>query len=328
MKTPKGECIKFKRGSGLFNGMSYIDLREAHEGLAMLATVRKNYEGYTERQVKKAILACQLQGMVVHPTDESFKQMVSNKSLRNSDIRVEDVTNAHAIFGPHLPGLRGKTVRVKPTRVEPEYLEIPDDFRKLHRYVTLTGDVMFVNGYPFLVTLSRNIRLFTVELLPSRTAKQLSSSLNKIVKIYARGGYIVRLILMDMEFEKVKSEMDSVEINTTAAREHVGEIERGIRTLKERCRCVLAGLRDLGWLYLHKWVVVHRLYHVTKMVNSFPAKKGISAAWLPREIVTGRTLDVSVDLCASFGVLVDASYDKMVTNDMGDRTHPCIALGA
>ena len=59
--------------------------------------------------------------------------------------------------------------------MEPEYLEIPDDFRKLHRYVTLTGDVMFVNGYPFLVTLSRNIRLFTVELLPSRTAKQLSS---------------------------------------------------------------------------------------------------------------------------------------------------------
>ena len=92
--------------------------------------------------------------------------MVSNKSLRNSDIRVKDVTNAHAIFGPHLPGLRGKTVRVKPTRVESEYLEIPDDFRKLHRYLTLTGDVMFVIGYPFLVTLSRNIRLFTVELLP------------------------------------------------------------------------------------------------------------------------------------------------------------------
>ena len=133
---------------------------------------------------------------------------------------------------------------------------------------------------------------------------------------------------MDMEFEKVKSEMDSVEINTTAAREHVGEIERGIRTLKERCRCVLAGLRDLGLLYFHKWVVVHCLYHVTKMINSFPAKKGISAAWSPREIVTGRALDVSVDLRASFGALVDASYDKMVTNDMGDRTHPCIALGA
>ena len=52
--------------------MPYIDVREAHEGLAMLATVRKNYEGYTERQVKKAILARRLQGMVTHPTDESF----------------------------------------------------------------------------------------------------------------------------------------------------------------------------------------------------------------------------------------------------------------
>ena len=98
VKTPKGECLKFKRGSGLFNGMPYIDLREAHEGLAMLATVSKNYKGYTERQVKKAILARRLQEMVAHPTDESFKQMVSNKSLRNSDIRVEDVTNVRAIL--------------------------------------------------------------------------------------------------------------------------------------------------------------------------------------------------------------------------------------
>ncbi len=37
---------------------------------------------------------------------------------------------------------------------------------------------------------------------------------------------------------------------------------------------------------------------------------------------------MSVDLRTSFGALVDASYDKMVTNDMGDRTHPRIALGA
>ena len=40
--------------------------------------------------------------------------------------------------------------------------------------------------------------------------------------------------MMDMEFEKVKDKkgMELVNVNKTAAREHVGEIERGIRYLK------------------------------------------------------------------------------------------------
>ena len=44
--------------------------------------------------------------------------------------------------------------------------------------------------------------------------------------IYAGGGFLVRLVLMDMEFEKVKDLVPLVDINTTAAREHVGLIER------------------------------------------------------------------------------------------------------
>ena len=47
---------------------------------------------------------------------------------------------------------------------------------------------------------------------------------------------------MDMEFEKVKDEIALVELNITAAREHVGEIERSIRVVKERRRCVYTSL--------------------------------------------------------------------------------------
>ena len=43
----------------------------------------------------------------------------------------------------------------------------------------------------------------------------------KVVYGYARGGFVVNLILMDMEFEKVKDALPLVEVNTTAAREHV-----------------------------------------------------------------------------------------------------------
>ena len=56
----------------------------------------------------------------------------------------------------------------------------------------------------------------------------------KVVYGYARGGFVVNLMLMDMEFETVKDELPLVEVNTTAAREHVPEIERRIRTIEER----------------------------------------------------------------------------------------------
>ena len=36
---------------------------------------------------------------------------------------------------------------------------------------------------------------------------------------------------MDQEFDKVVNEVELVEVNTTAAQEHVGEIERCIRTV-------------------------------------------------------------------------------------------------
>ena len=44
---------------------------------------------------------------------------------------------------------------------------------------------------------------------------------------------------MDMEFECLKDKIEGATVNTAAAREHVGEIERTIQVIKERCCCVL-----------------------------------------------------------------------------------------
>ena len=111
---------------------------------------------------------------LAHPTYETFKQMVSGKSLDNCSFVASDVTNARTIFEPNRPGLRGKTVGQRPDRVVPEYLGIPRDFYRLHHFVTLTADVMFVNGLAFFTTLGRDIRFGTVKHVLSLTAKQLA----------------------------------------------------------------------------------------------------------------------------------------------------------
>ena len=69
---------------------------------------------------------------------------------------------------------------------------------------------MFVNGMPFLITLYRRITMLTVEHIPSRTDKQLGSSLTKMVHLYARGGFVVSVVLMDQEFDKIVNDVPKI----------------------------------------------------------------------------------------------------------------------
>jgi len=89
--------------------------------------------------------------------------------------------------------------------VEAQFIKIPRDFYELHRFVTLAADVMFVNGIPFLTTRSRDIKFRTIEWLSSCLAKRLGSCLKNVIRDYGAGagGFVVCLILMDMEFEHV-----------------------------------------------------------------------------------------------------------------------------
>ena len=47
--TSTGKKVVFKRDTGICKWMSYIDLRNNKVGLAMIETVRKNFESYTKR---------------------------------------------------------------------------------------------------------------------------------------------------------------------------------------------------------------------------------------------------------------------------------------
>ena len=85
---------------------------------------------------------------------------------------------------------------------------------------------MFVNGIAFLISFLQNIKLLTVEHVPNRTVGQLAKSIMKFVKLSAQGGFQVKVVLMDKEFDKIRYAVGHLEINTTAAREHVAKIER------------------------------------------------------------------------------------------------------
>ena len=94
-------------------------------------------------------------------------------------------------------------------------------------------DVIFVNGVPFLVSAARCLKLVTAEFTPSRTAKQLAAGITRMIDLYACRGFQVGTVLMDNEFEKLQNFVPILAINTTVAKEHIPEVERKIRLIKE-----------------------------------------------------------------------------------------------
>ena len=91
--------------------------------------------------------------------------------IQNCPIIASDFSNAHIRFGKNLSGTRGNTVIQNPDRLVMNYFAVPKDFLKLHKFVTLVADVMFVNSTQFLITMSRGIKFVTDKHIPNRTAK-------------------------------------------------------------------------------------------------------------------------------------------------------------
>ena len=155
--------------------------------------------------------------MIGNPTKREFAGMVCEKLISNCPVTVHDINNSNRIFGPDLANLTGKMTRTKPERVRVKIVQIPWDFVQLHKYLTLVADVMFVNSLPFLVTSSRGLSLVTVEYLPSRMAKRLVHTLQRVFRIYGTAGFFVQVAMMDMEFEKLRDMLPNVTLITTAA---------------------------------------------------------------------------------------------------------------
>ena len=76
------------------------------------------------------------------------------------------MSNTYKIFGPDLAEINGKTMKKKPQRVVTDYVDIPIEIKMHLQKITLTGNVMFVNKIPFLVSFKRDIGPLTVGFSP------------------------------------------------------------------------------------------------------------------------------------------------------------------
>ena len=83
---------------------------------------------------------------------------------------------------------------------------------------------------------------------------------------------------MDNEFEKVRNHLPAINLNLPAAGEHVAEIERQIRVIKERSRGII---NTLPYPHLPQMMLIHLLHFVVMWLNNFPSNTGVSSRWSP-----------------------------------------------
>jgi hypothetical protein len=222
---PDGRVFEFTQSPG---GLYYLDTDK--KGTVLVNTVAENKGKYTNDDYLKAVCARELQIKIGRPSTRHFIQIVTSNQLPNCPITRADIIAAEHIFGPDIGSLKGKTVRRRPHLAKPVIEPLPPQIMSRYRNVTLAADLMYVNGIPMLVTISRNVRFVTVEALPNRNIPTLVNGIKAVATIYKRAGFRITTALMDGEFEPMRGDLADlgIALNETARDEHVGDIERFI----------------------------------------------------------------------------------------------------
>ena len=163
--------------------------------------------------------------------------------------------------------------------------------------------------------------------LSSRKIPFIFKALKNMHNFYLQRGFQVVFIKGDGEFKPLEDLVQSElyggpKLNLASANEHVPEIERKIRVIKERTRAVRYSLPCNA---LPALVTTHAVLFVTKQLNLFPVKGGISG-WSPKQIMTGEV--VHYKFCSiPFGCYCQISEEGEPRNSMLARTRGAIALG-
>ena len=189
--------------------------------------------------------------------------------------------------------------------------------------VTLCVDFMYVNKVPLLVTLSQNIKFGTMEAVVDRKEATILKCIKGVVTLYRKAGFKVTTALMDGEFVPLRGGLAELglRLNETSRDGHVGDIERYIRTVKERMRAIY---NTLPFQKIPARLIIEMAKTAVFWLNAFPTAGGASQQMSPRTIVTGQQVDYKRHWQFQFGEYAQTHEEH--NNSMNPRTIGAIAL--
>ena len=165
--------------------------------------------------------------------------------------------------------------------------EILDAYKKVH----LDIDIMFVNKCAYFTAILQHIGLIHCCAIVSCTNKQVVNIMQCIIEQYSKRGFTIATVHRENQFDDLNEWMTNKKITlvTCDTDAHVPTIERTNQFLKERIRCTRM---DIPFFHVPKRLLVKVVKRVTILVKSIPRKVGLHAALSPREIITGKNLQI------------------------------------
>ena len=312
-----GLTMKFiPNGKGLY----HHNLNTDDGGLwTFITTVANKADKYTHRAIQWARAARRFQNIIMCPGARQLMD-VAVSHLKGCPLTKADIQAAEDIYGPNLGALKGKTVDRPNPHVPAGVDHVPTTIMDTHHSVTLAIDIMFINKVSFLITTSRNLKFGTVEAISNRQVTTIVAKLKSVCQIYHHRGFRITVILGDPEFEPIRAAFP--QLNCCAADEHVPDVERYIRTVKDRVRSTY---RMLPFKRVPRLILIHLVKNAVFWLNALPARDGVSSIHSPRYLLTGRELEYPLHVRLEFGEYVQTHEQH--GNRMTDRTLGAICLG-
>ena len=328
-----GAFIVWREDNGLPNmifrmhssGLHFYDPKR--EEFTFVVTVEDNMKSFSKRQIAAAEKARTLMAGLAFPSDHDYKWILRSNQVQECPVTTDDANVADKIWGTSIPSLKGKTTRRTPEHVPSNVIAVPTEIRELHRNITLSFDVFFVNKIPFFITLSRNICFTTVTHVANRKTATIFAAFKSIFMYYLQKGFQVITVTADNEFAPFAELMYELpgapSLNLTSANEHEPYIERRIRVVKERTRAVR---HSIPFTQNPVKMLTHMVFFVVKLLNYFPAKGGVSDYHSPKTIMSGQMLNYK-QCSLPFGTYCQVHEEDGQRNSLIARTSGAISVG-
>ena len=149
----------------------------------------------------------------------------------------------------------------------------------------------------------------------------------EIVSFYKMHNHEIEFILSHNEFGPLKTrlrEKAGTEMNISAPNEHVPEVERNIKLIKERLRSTLAGM---PYKKIPKNFKRELVLTCVSMLNVVPSEASVSESLSPMELLTGRSLDYNKHCKLALGSYCLVHEEPLPRNSMRERATGAIAVG-
>ena len=164
----------------------------------------------------------------------SLKEYIRTVKFFNFPDTEDAVDIGEVVFGPQVPILQGEMIREKQRHVKniPRTI-IPHELVKNNPTDELDMDYFYVNGIVFLHTKSKNIKKLTTHRCVGTGKEECITKIDIITKMYTNRGFNITPYNGDNGFEMLRDHLGGDNLNIVGREDHVGAIERSIRTIKK-----------------------------------------------------------------------------------------------